>query len=195
MVKDHSDSEREKLLLPHGLLFLISSKGSFICIIPQTGYWALAGMRNSSMGPPWRIDPTTHHTMSECSYHRATSRSEKTNKKQNTESVLRMFLVNDIQMLLEKANNIWFVNVYSLLRWNSVVQGKVQITAKFVKTPDKELVLQLAKFNYQKLREKKQNKLDWSSYRKGISVVKWEGTNAYPGEESIGHSTVPPQQQ
>ena len=25
--------------------------------------------------PPWRIDPTTHHTMSECSYHRATSRS------------------------------------------------------------------------------------------------------------------------
>ena len=24
-------------LLPHGLLFLISSKGSFICIIPQTG--------------------------------------------------------------------------------------------------------------------------------------------------------------
>ena len=66
-----------------------------------------------------------------------------------------MFLVNDIQMLLEKANNIWFVNVYSLLRWNSVVQGKVQIIAKFVKTPDKELALQLAKFNYQKLREKK----------------------------------------
>ena len=31
MVKDHSDSE------PHGLLFLISSKGSFMCIIPHTG--------------------------------------------------------------------------------------------------------------------------------------------------------------
>ena len=31
MVKDHSDSERGNLLLPHGLLFLISSKGSFIC--------------------------------------------------------------------------------------------------------------------------------------------------------------------
>ena len=32
MVKDHSDSERGKLLPPlHGLLFLISSKGSFIC--------------------------------------------------------------------------------------------------------------------------------------------------------------------
>ena len=37
MVKDHSDSERGNLLLPHGLLILISSKGSFICTIPQTG--------------------------------------------------------------------------------------------------------------------------------------------------------------
>ena len=37
MVKDHSDSERGIPLPPHGLLFLIISKGSFICIIPQTG--------------------------------------------------------------------------------------------------------------------------------------------------------------
>ena len=37
MVKDHSDSERGNLLRPHWLLFPISSKGSFICIIPQTG--------------------------------------------------------------------------------------------------------------------------------------------------------------
>ena len=37
MVKDHSDSERGNLMPPHGLLFPISSKGSFICIIPQTG--------------------------------------------------------------------------------------------------------------------------------------------------------------
>ena len=35
MVKDHSDSERGNPLPPHGLLFLISSKGSFICIIPD----------------------------------------------------------------------------------------------------------------------------------------------------------------
>ena len=34
MVKHHSDSERGNLLPPHGLLFPISSKGSFICIIP-----------------------------------------------------------------------------------------------------------------------------------------------------------------
>ena len=37
MVKVHLDSERGNMLLPHGLLFPISSKGSFICIIPQTG--------------------------------------------------------------------------------------------------------------------------------------------------------------
>ena len=48
-VKDHSDSERGNPLLPHG--------------------------RNSSMGPPWRIDLTTHRIMSERSYHGATSRS------------------------------------------------------------------------------------------------------------------------
>ena len=37
MAKDHSDTKRGNPRLPHGLLFPISSKGSFICIIPQTG--------------------------------------------------------------------------------------------------------------------------------------------------------------
>ena len=37
MVKDHSDSERENPLPPHRLLFPITSKGSFICTIPQKG--------------------------------------------------------------------------------------------------------------------------------------------------------------
>ena len=37
MVKYHSDSKKGNPLPPHGLLFPISSKGSFICIIPQTG--------------------------------------------------------------------------------------------------------------------------------------------------------------
>ena len=36
MVKDHSDSERGNPLPPHDLPFPISSKGSFIRIIPQT---------------------------------------------------------------------------------------------------------------------------------------------------------------
>ena len=37
MVKDHSNSEKGNPLPPIRLLFPISSKGSFICIIPQTG--------------------------------------------------------------------------------------------------------------------------------------------------------------
>ena len=36
VVKDHSDSERRNPQLPHRLLFPMSSKGSFIHIIPQT---------------------------------------------------------------------------------------------------------------------------------------------------------------
>ena len=36
MVKDHSYSERRNRLPPQGLLFPISSKGSFICTIPHT---------------------------------------------------------------------------------------------------------------------------------------------------------------
>ena len=37
MVKDRSNSERGNPLPPHGLLFPISSKCSFICIILQKG--------------------------------------------------------------------------------------------------------------------------------------------------------------
>ena len=37
MVKDHSEREIGNPLTPRGLLFQINSKGSFICIIPQTG--------------------------------------------------------------------------------------------------------------------------------------------------------------
>ena len=42
-----------------------------------TSHGALVGMRNSSMGPPRRIDPTTHCTLSERSYHGSTSRSHR----------------------------------------------------------------------------------------------------------------------
>ena len=85
MVKGHSDREWGNPLPPHWLLFPISSKGLFICIshrqnntyhgVCYTSRGALAGTRNSSMGPPWRIDSTTHRTMSERSYHGAASRS------------------------------------------------------------------------------------------------------------------------
>ena len=61
MVKDHSDSERGNPLPPHGLLFPINSKGYFYAPshrqdntyhgLCYTSRGALAGTRNSSMGP------------------------------------------------------------------------------------------------------------------------------------------------
>ena len=82
MVEDHIESEKGNPLPTHGLLFLTSSKGSFIhtmaFVTPVMEHWLereMAGTRNSSMGSPWRIDRTTHRTMSERSYHGATSRS------------------------------------------------------------------------------------------------------------------------
>ena len=63
VVKDHSYSERRNPLPAHRLLFPISSKGSFIYAsshrqdntyhgLCYTSRGALAGKRNSSMGPP-----------------------------------------------------------------------------------------------------------------------------------------------
>ena len=40
-----------------------------------TSRGAMAGKRKGSMSPPWRNDLTTHRTMSEHTYHGATSRS------------------------------------------------------------------------------------------------------------------------
>ena len=65
MVKDHSDSESGNPLPPHGLLFPISSNGSFICTsshrqdstyhsLCYTSRGALAGTRN-------RSDDPSHH--------------------------------------------------------------------------------------------------------------------------------------
>ena len=62
MVKDHPDSERGNPLAPHGILFPISSKGSFIWSHRQdntyhdlwyTNCGALAKTRNSSVGKEW----------------------------------------------------------------------------------------------------------------------------------------------
>ena len=52
MVKDHSDSERGNPLLPHRLLFPISSKGSFVCIIPQNAL-TTHGVMGRRIDPSW----------------------------------------------------------------------------------------------------------------------------------------------
>ena len=51
------------------LLYTLSHRQdcTYHCLC-YTSHGALAGTRNSSMGPPWRNDPTTHRTMSEHSY-------------------------------------------------------------------------------------------------------------------------------
>ena len=70
IVKDHLINERGNLLSPlHGLLFLINSKWSWYAPshwedstyhgLCWTSCGALAGMRNSSMGPPGEIHSMT----------------------------------------------------------------------------------------------------------------------------------------
>ena len=75
MVNDHSDSEREETHCRHMdysfrlaarvLLYAPSHRQDItyhgLC---YTSCGALAGTRNSYTDPPWRIDPTTHRTMS-----------------------------------------------------------------------------------------------------------------------------------
>ena len=52
MVKDHSDSEKGNPLPPHRLLFPIFYMHHPTDRIAHTSRGALAGTRNSSMGPP-----------------------------------------------------------------------------------------------------------------------------------------------
>ena len=52
-IKDNSDSDRGNLLLPHGLLFLISSKGSFKYTIPQTGQHIPLPLLHQSWSTGW----------------------------------------------------------------------------------------------------------------------------------------------
>ena len=53
MVKDHTDSERGNPLPPHGLLFPINTKGSFICTIPQTGLHIPRPLLHQSWSTGW----------------------------------------------------------------------------------------------------------------------------------------------
>ena len=54
MVKDHSDSERGNPVPPLIVLpFPISSKGSFICIIPQTGEYIQHPLLQKSWSTGW----------------------------------------------------------------------------------------------------------------------------------------------
>ena len=74
MVKDHSDSERGSPLPPHRLLF---PRGFFYMHHPTDRITHTTAIVTPVVDH-WlerEIAPTTHRTMSECSYHGATSRS------------------------------------------------------------------------------------------------------------------------
>ena len=93
-VKDHSYNEPQNPLPRlHGLFFPKIYRGLFYVqihtdwIAHTTAFvTALAGTKNSSMSPPWRVDLMTHRTMSERSYHGATSDSLKHSKQQTKTS-------------------------------------------------------------------------------------------------------------
>ena len=53
MVKDHTYSERVNPLPPHGLLFSINNKGSFICTIPKTGLHIPQPLLHQSWSTGW----------------------------------------------------------------------------------------------------------------------------------------------
>ena len=60
MVKNHYDSEKGNPLLPHRLVFLINSKGSFIFTIPQTGLHIPQLLLHQSWSTGWnekQLDP------------------------------------------------------------------------------------------------------------------------------------------
>ena len=58
-------STTELHLAPHYMDYSFRLAARVLLYAPQFG--TLAGMTNSSMGPPWGVDPTTHCTMSGCS--------------------------------------------------------------------------------------------------------------------------------
>ena len=61
MVKDHSARQGNPLLL-HGLLFLISSKGSFICTIPQKGHHISQHLLHQWLSTGWNERVGTEFT-------------------------------------------------------------------------------------------------------------------------------------
>ena len=82
-----------------------------------TSRGALAGTRNSSMVPPWRIDPTTNRTMSERSYHGATSRpleSDAGNTHTHTHTHIYIYIYIYIYTHARTRNVIWNIDFYIL---------------------------------------------------------------------------------
>ena len=89
--------------------------------ICYTSHGTLAGTRNSSIGPPWRIDLTTHRTMSRHSYHKATSRCS-AGKKYNVDCISRN-ICQQHKLLLDVG--LVFIFLWSVVRPEAHRPGSV----------------------------------------------------------------------
>ena len=77
VLKDHSDTKKGNPMSPLHVLFLLAARDLLYVPFQRQNstyqglcyfsHGTLAGTRNSSMGPPWWIDPMTHHSMCGCS--------------------------------------------------------------------------------------------------------------------------------
>ena len=89
-----------------------------------TSRGALARTRNRWMGPPWSIDPTTHYTMSERSYHAATTTCEDiaisvtniTIPAQPVTHITMIIIYYDCLHCPYHYNIIWSITIYSRIQ-------------------------------------------------------------------------------
>ena len=79
-----------------------------------TSRGTLAGTRNSWMGQPRRIDPTTDRTMSESSYHGATSRSSAHRCITKPARFLFLWLEKERLFLINDALNTFYLRLYGV---------------------------------------------------------------------------------
>ena len=116
MVKDHSDKEKGNSLPPHGLLFPISSRVLLYASshrqdntyhdLCYTSRGALAGTRNSSMGSPWRIDPTLS-----LEYNKNTADSDDKKTTKQTPVCLLTSLISLLSLQHQIATDINAINI------------------------------------------------------------------------------------
>ena len=118
MVKYNSYVERGNLLLPHGLLFPISSKQSFIHTIPQTGQYKLWPLLHQLWSTGWN-EKQLKDQVSNLLYHELILISSKESltciiSKTGYFVVLEEFIVELLYALSQRPKS---TNQMSTLRW------------------------------------------------------------------------------
>ena len=92
-------------------------------VTPVVEHWLEREMRNGST--PWRIDPATHHTMSERSYHGATSCSDKNGVNQLIKQESKWKMLTKTNLVSEQADNIG--KIYFREKKEQIITGSLLI--------------------------------------------------------------------